>query len=341
MCKLKLLILSIAFVLVGCDDPGNATQNNATNNQTPPPPASTSAWVEAAVGGVLALDDGARLELPAGALTTDATVVFSRVTCEGYVRGSDFDGCLYEVALEGAPDAVLHERLVLSLPSAEATPGCLMGHDEEGWRCQGDWAADTGVVRATATSPGAFVLRSPPKVGTVTPNAGTDLPFEACGGDLIGDWQLALAFGTVAALTGTESDLPPGYTDCAPYEHYEGLTFFINENLSVTPGGEGDAVATWSTTGGYTVYAHSATTAACLDLHQETCPSSCEQVAGVCGCLIREAAGNGSGGDSLHEDAEGQLTLGGQVLEYCVLGDTLTVRRVGPLGPTLKMYTRR
>jgi len=37
----------------------------------------------------------------------------------------------------------------------------------------------------------------------------------------------------------------------------------------------------------------------------------------------------------------GQLTLGGQGLEHCVLGDTLTVRRDGPLGPTLKLYTRR
>jgi hypothetical protein len=35
------------------------------------------------------------------------------------------------------------------------------------------------------------------------------------------------------------------------------------------------------------------------------------------------------------------LTQDGQVLEYCVLGDTLTVRRDGPLGPTLKMYARR
>lgn len=336
--KINIIFLIFILGLASCDDAGTKTLNNQTNNDTPLPPATQAAWIVAAVGGELALDDGARLEIPAGALTEDATVILSRVTCEGYVQGADFDGCLYEVEVA----AELTGRLSVQLPTdATDAPGCLMEMDDEGWRCEADSATETGFVRATASASGSFVLRSPSAVGQVTPNAGTDLPFEICGGDLYGEWKLGLAFGTVEALTGFSSEKVPRYENCEPYHHYEGETFFINETLTVAAGGENGAVATYDTTGGFSVYTHSATTQSCLDLNTESCPSPCVMTAGVCGCLIRDMAGSNSSGKYLFEDTEGQLLLDEQPLEYCVLGDTLTIRRTTPLGTTVKMYSRQ
>ncbi len=340
--KTNILFLILIMGLASCDDASTKTlnnqTNNVTNNDTPLPPSTQAAWIVAAVGGEIVLDDGARLEIPAGVLTEDATVILSRVTCEGYVQGADFDGCLYEVEASVA----LTGRLSVQLPTNVADgPGCLMAMDDEGWRCEADSAAETGSVRATASAPGAFVLRAPATVGQVTPNAGTDLPFEICGGDLYGEWKLALAFGTVEALTGFTSETAPRYGNCEPFHHYEGETFFINETLTVTAGGEDGAVATYDTTGGFSVYTHSATTQVCLNLNEESCPSPCVMTAGVCGCLIRDTAGNVASGKYLYEDTEGQLILDQLPLEYCVLGDTLTVRRTSPLGTTVKMYSRQ
>ena len=42
-----------------------------------------SMMVDAAAGATLLLDDGASVQLPPGALATDAEVSFSRETCDG------------------------------------------------------------------------------------------------------------------------------------------------------------------------------------------------------------------------------------------------------------------
>ena len=196
------ILLTGFFGVAACDDADDSTLKEV------PPPASQAAWVTATEGGSVTLDDGARVEIPAGALTTDATVILERVTCDGYLRHPDFAGCLYEVRAEGG--AQLAGRYTLTLPDERTTPkttgslACLQGRDTEGWRCQGDSTFTTGGLSASASRFNSFVNRAPAP-SRVVPNLGTDYPFVSCGGDPTGSWETVMAFGTIQSLTGISS----------------------------------------------------------------------------------------------------------------------------------------
>ena len=359
---LSLILLSMLFGLAACDDAGG------THLKEVPPPASQAAWVTAAEGGSVTLDDGARVDVPAGALTTDATVILERVTCDGYLRHPDFAGCLYEVRAEsGAQEssaresgaresgATLTGRYTLTLPGpagevaaagAEAQAGgCVLGDGAEGWRCQGDSAAtDGGRVTATASRFGAFLHRLPLLEGSLSPTLVWDLPFSVCDGDLLGEWELVFVVAPKDALEVGSSSGGEDFSDCAPFEFLELWTVEYHERLSISssvyPGAKYDYLRDRD----FDVDRIRYFMPACLELHDYPCQNGCSMTDGVCRCFQNNSSGNGSQSNSLYEDAEGGLhfdSLVAPTLHTCVLGDTLAITYEDPSGPVLKVFRRK
>jgi len=347
---LPLILLISFFGLAACDTSSDGTLKEV------PPPLSHAAWVTAAEGGSVTLDDGARVEIPAGALTTDATVILERVTCDGYLRHPDFGGCLYAVRAEGGAQEgglALTGRYTLTLPGhagesaaagTEADGACVLGDGAEGWRCQGDSAtADGGRVTATASRFGQFLHRLPLLGGALSPTLVWDLPFSVCDGDLLGEWELEFIVAPFDALGVGSWSGGEDFSDCAPHHYHKARTTEYHERLVIGPPWEEGQAACMEIFRSYTVYEFSYFTQACLDLHDHGCPPPCAKVAGVCGCAINKASGEGGGGDCLLENPDGSVSFEGNPnpVHHCVLGDALTVAYEDPAGPVLKVYRRK
>ncbi len=323
----------------------------STVRETPEHPVSVSSVVVAAEGGTLTLPDGARVDLPAGALTTDATVILERVTCDGYLRHPDFAGCLYEVRAEGG--ATLTGRYTLTLPGpgsdetaagGETDGACVLGEGAEGWRCQGDSAAaDGGRVTATASRFGEFLHRLPLLEGSLSPTLVWDLPFSVCDGDLLGEWELLFIVAPFDALGVGSWSGGEDFSDCAPHHHHKARTAEYHERLVIGPPWEEGQAACMEIFRSYAVYEFSYFTQACLDLHDRGCSPPCAKVDGVCGCAIKKVSGDGGGGDCLLENPDGSLSFDGNPnpVHHCAQGDTLAIAYEDPAGPVLKVFRRK
>ncbi|MBU1534965.1 hypothetical protein KKF84_06575, partial [Myxococcota bacterium] len=90
MTRFLITILISFFISTACSS--TETANNTPDTETLAVPLT------AAEGGVIILSDGAQVSFPPGALATDGVVTFSRVSCDGFVRGEGFGSCLYEVS---------------------------------------------------------------------------------------------------------------------------------------------------------------------------------------------------------------------------------------------------
>lgn len=340
---MKRLFFSFSWVFFGlaaCDTASDATLKEV------PPPASAAAWVTAAEGGSVTLDDGARVDIPAGALTTDATMVLERVTCDGYLRHPDFAGCLYAVRAEGA--ATLAGRYTLTLPGGGTTQKeagalpCLLGRDTEGWRCQGDSAFAAGGLTASASRFNSFVNRAPAPSGVV-PNLGTDYPFVSCGGDPTGSWETVMAFGTIESLTGISSSGGEDFSDCGPFGFNRFHTLDFYERLTVNPRVDMEAQTIhYNAFKSHVIYEFTYLTEDCMARHGWTCSPPCLMVSGICGCAIEQSMGEEGGGSDLYVQPDGSLSFGPEEppIEYCVIGDFMAMKYTSMLGTRLKVYRR-
>ena len=186
--------------------------------------------VEAAVGATLALEDGTRVVIPGGALESDAEVSLSRETCEGVYAASRFQSCVYRVS---APDAALVGRYTVSIPSrgnTEARTDCAVALTDDGWRCLVDTEASGESSEASASAFTDFAVRA--ASDDLADDRCTDVPFEPCGGDLLGDWTLTGACGSMQEVLGVtfSFDSPP-YEACDPFDHYMDYPFSIEGSL--------------------------------------------------------------------------------------------------------------
>ena len=352
---LSLILLSMLFGLAACEA---ADTERDTPLKEVPPPASQAAWVTAAEGGSVTLDDGARVDVPAGALTTDATVILERVTCDGYLRHPDFAGCLYEVRAEGGAQesgAELAGRYTLTLPgpagalaaagSEAQVGGCVLGEGAEGWRCQADSAAtDGGRVTATASRFGAFSHQLPLLGGAYAPTLVEDLPFSACDGEITGEWELVFVvsaydmFGLETWSAGLE------FEGCEPFHFLEAFTVEHHERIIVSESLQPGMKYDFEYHHDDDIHRFRYIMPACLTMHELTCEWGCEMTDGVCRCVHQVLQSNGSGGNYLIEDADGGLHLGSlenPTLQTCVNGDTLAWFDETPSGPVLKVFRRK
>ena len=336
-----MLLLSGFLGVVACDD------TKDTPLKEVPPPAEQANWVTAAEGGSVALEDGARVDVPAGALTTDATVILERVTCDGYLRHPDFSGCLYAVRAEGG--AALEGRYTLTLPGGGATQkessplACLLGRDTEGWRCQGDSAYSVGGLTASASRFNSFVGRVPAPSG-LAPNLGTDYPFVSCGGDLTGDWETVMAFGTIESLAGVSWSGGEDFSDCGPFGFNQFHTLDFTERFTVNPRVDEQVQEVhYSAFRQHVIYEFTYLTESCMSLHGWSCSPPCRLESGICGCAIEKSMGEEGGGGSLYVQPDGSLTFDPESapLEYCVMGDLMALKETNMLGTRLKVYRRR
>ena len=305
-------------------------------------PLAVSAVVVAAEGGTLTLPDGARVTIPPGALSHDATVTFSRLTCGGVFRAQEFGSCAYSVtaadgvALTGSYDLKLPTR------SPGLTPDCLLSSVGDGQQCLAMAQAVPGSMTASASRFTSFVLHTrTPRTPAINLISGLD--FTHCGGDLFGTWELVLFAGPLSTLTGiTSPEWNPRFDVCGPDGHYDGRFTRLQETLEITPTTENRVEdADYYSSYYLESLRLTITTDACLDLVDMICSPLCEHREGLCVCPMPYTAG-GTGTNWLYA-VEGGYSFfeGGEPLQYCVLGDTLIRRELQDGVDNFWVYRRK
>jgi hypothetical protein len=297
-----------------------------------PEPAPEPLAVSASIpieGGSIELPDGARVEFPAGALTEEAEVTLRRLDCGGIYQSASFGSCRY--AVEG-PEELLVQPYQLRLPtrapahaSQQTVDGLVsvIGSEDQADR-----------ITTPASTFGEFASWSE---DGIIPNDACVMPeFEACGGELLGNWTQTGGCGTVEQLTNVSWSGPDPYASCDPQDHYVGYPFSISGGLEFL-------ADSYQISSGFMIMKHELVTTECLEIVGETCLPDCSLVEGVCECLFFKAEGEGASGDDVWSTPEvGVVSLGSASHRYCIEGDTLTVEWGAPEDPNryYLIYTR-
>lgn len=294
-------------------------------------PMSATESLTAAAGGVVALDDGATVNVPAGALAVDGPVTLTRETCGGAYASPAFAGCLYSVETPA-----LAGRFAIAMPdhSDARNPIAVVRRGPDGLRPLIDSATFAGSVSATSSEPATFAIRV--IVGNPTDDRCTDAPFEPCGGTIEGDWVLDRACGTSEQVTGVSWEGPDPYAACDPYDYV--IDYPFSATGTVHFGGN----ASFSIGSAAVIRKHTIIATRCLGAVDETCASECERRAGLCDCTWDFAEGSSfaEAGGWAYGDA-GTVTVDGTPFRYCVEGDTLTLEYANYQGPYTMIYTRQ
>jgi hypothetical protein len=340
-------LLALGFVGLGCFGSSNVSEGDAgSGSDAAPPPAldagpsdRASTFVDAADGATIALDDGASLTIPPGALAGDAEVGFER-TCLPVFAAMDYGGCRYRAT--GLPEVI--GRISVALPQT-SDDACVLAQREHGWHCLADSEADGGFVRGSFSTATTFTTRSAVPSGVPADSGCADLAFEPCGGDVTGEWELVRACATYRQLGFSYSTGPDPYAACAegevhrnhPYEADRGLNFTTEP--SGDPDSEGE-LRYQSTSGGRS-WERTIVTETCLTAVGESC--ACASDGYVCDCLREGGTSIGRGG-STYEVVDDELFMDGfdTVVPHCVSGDELILERTHhELGPYHLIFRRR
>lgn len=169
-----MLSMALAACGGGGDDDGGGT------------PSSTSMLVTAAAGGEVTLEDGAGVNIPAGALAADTTITIESTAPSGLPDADTLTGLAYDFGPDGT---TFSAPVTLTLP-VSGTPG-----DGEtavvSWLDESDntWQDLTttvsgGMASAETTHFTTFIIRFKPD------SLGGECSFAACGGDPVGTWTL-------------------------------------------------------------------------------------------------------------------------------------------------------
>lgn len=197
---IHILCVTSTLLLAACGDNDSTTPagsggstNNGNNNSAgtgnTAEPSMASDEVSAAEGGEVALDDGAAVNIPAGALSDDAEVTIE--SSEPSNNLPDFDS-IQGLAYEFGPDGTTFDVPVeLTLPLV-GTPGAdeeavvsWLNTDTNKWEDLETTSA-RGTVTAETTHFTLFVVRfKDVEAGSF------DCSFEACeGGNIVGTWNI-------------------------------------------------------------------------------------------------------------------------------------------------------
>lgn len=320
--------VAAALVLASCG-------NDASSNDSAPADAvlSESRVVEAAVGGTLELEDGARLTLSVEALSQDTEVTLRRETCSGVYQAPSFGGCLYTVSLAEALKQ--GGRVELELPVRETTSAqsCLLAQGGGDWRCLGDSAGVERSVHGSASQGGEFSTRVAP-IDAPRLQGCFDAEFSACGGDPTGSWRLVRGCGTMQQIVGASfSGGTDPYASCEPHSARESLDYSIEGDLLFETNGQ------WSWQHSDRVLKQSVVTVECLQQVGAECTGTV--TAGVCEQSIIKSQGTGGGGGEWHIDTHGSLWRDETLTPYCVDGDRLLLQPSDATGaPYLLIFER-
>ena len=307
---------------------------------------TTTQLVRAENGGEVVLEDGARLVFEPGALGEDSEVVFSRSACTGAYAHPMFGTCRYEVA--GLPSGE-HPRYQLLLPrtSPEGEP-VLRKRASQGYASLLDSNATAELISATGVGPAVFAGVS--TLGTVEDSRFADLVFTACGGDLLGTWELDHTCGATSDILGTYSS---GGND--PYDVCSDTEVFIDEPFSVDGSVSftmrSDDVGELEVRSSHKQWEVSIVAQSCLDRAKLPCGDACVDEEGLCVCTYLESQGTDAMGDFWGYGDEGEFVFtsesptsseptrpGGR---YCVDGDELTIEYPGRNGAPYYLRYRR
>ncbi len=327
-------ILSLNILLAAVFLIGTAACSSESGSGTPMQVGDerVSVVVNAEAGATLLLDDGASVHLPPRALAADAEVSFSREACDGIYASPRFQSCVYRVA---APDAVLNERLLLSLATHnenDAPTDCATALTEDGWRCLVDTEVLDGSSEASASTFTDFMVRA--GADDIVDQRCTDVPFEPCGGELDGAWILSRACGSMQEVIGASFSFEDPYEACGPFEHYVEFPFSLDASLEFSSDGEMRTSETYGTTG------HTMVTEACLAQVGESCGEDCTMSEGICDCILLSSVGGRGSSDAWAYGEDGTFIYFEQAYGYCVEGDRLTVEFPSPTGTHLRIYER-
>lgn len=282
--------------------------------------------IPAASGGAVDLGDGAHLEVPPGALAADALVTLTRDTCSGAWASPTFASCRYTVDSGGVGWL---GRFTLELPvTGEATT--MVRDASDGLRPLLDTRAAPGRLSASGSSDGTFTARAS---GGPPDDRCTDVPFEPCGGDVTGHWDLTDACGSASQIVGISSEGPDPYADCAPFEAV------VDEPWDVAGSVTFDADGTFSASSAVVGFRHQTLTLGCLEVVGQDCNPECTNDGSTCDCTYTQFAANGGWGGAWVETPDGP-EIEGIPYRACVDGDVLAFEFPHPDGPFLQVYAR-
>jgi hypothetical protein len=290
-------------------------------------------------GGVLELDDGARLIVPGSSLTAETEITLTR-ECGGVYKSAAFESCVYGV--EGSADT-LAGGVTLVLPGVANANSRAMVQTDDGFRALAKGSALHEISsegNLSISRFGAYArMRS---LENVDDARCSGLSFEPCGGDPVGDWELVCSTGTYKQLLGSSWSGPDPYATCLPnhvlHEHPYDVTGGMKVGL-----GECDENAAQGCKGplqisrGGTIWRRTLLTEECLATVGETCNSDCTLADGVCDCLFERFKGGGASIDFWHQVNETTASFG----PYCVNGDTLIIENDHPEGTYTSLYRRK
>ena len=307
-------------------------------------PLTVSAVIVAAEGGTLTLPDGARVVIPPGALSRDAEVTFSRITCRGIFRAREFVSCAYSVT---AGDGVtIADRYNLTIPSRDParTPACMFSLTDDGWRCQAAATTAPGLGATTASKFSTFALHVNLPSTRVT-NMVTDLESVTCGGDPFGEWKLMHYSGSDCNFTASCRERNPAFDVCEPFDYYEGNVISGRETLIITPADGNGPEAAWLEEHHYHEgYELQLMTESCLAQAGYVCPVLtpwCTSVNGLCTCRL-PIEGAWGGTQALFQVDGGYSTMeSGRPLPFCVTDDRLLRFDTDPVDPAVWVYQRK
>ncbi len=312
-----LAALALAATLVACDDA--ATDEGAADG---PKPDSTEALITAATGGAVTLDDGAGVNVPAGALAADTTLTIESTEPAGLPDAAGLRGLLYDFGPNGTT-FLMPVALTLPKPGAPAAGETIV----LSWldETSNTWVdLPTTVSGDTVTAPvdhfTRFIVRFRP--GALP----GECEFTACGGDAVGTWTLDSAC--------VDIDDNPFAEQCPTATFTIELT---GATGSLEIGGDASYTVDFHFTGAlsYTLPAACGVPANCADMSDAENGTTCAVAAGGDGCTCTQPIT-----DDNQVPETGTYTTDGNtitttsseagstpsVAEYCVDGNVLKVR---------------
>jgi len=311
-------------------DGGGDGDGDGDGDQTPGPIAE---MITAEEGGAIETT-GAGIDIPGGALSEDTEITVEVILPNGLPEEDSLGSLVYEFGPDGTQfEEPVELTIELNADVPEGMDAAIAWLDEstDTWTKLADSRIEGETVVATTDHFTKFAIVI--TAGGQTSGACTDFAdFEACGGDVEGTWEFALACADVTAESLFGEDNP--FEMCPDL----GVSFVIDISGTITFEGSGDYMSSVTRSGEFGL--NIPTT--CLDQIGGSCAmfadpedmTTATEVDGVCEVVTAQ--------DESTSTEMGTYELEGSTVimtdsatseedppaEYCVQGDVITVRIV-------------
>jgi hypothetical protein len=313
------LSLVSAVGLAACGDDGADSGTDAGVEDAGAPIGED---ITASEGGTVEVD-GAKLDIPAGALSEDTEITVQEISKAGLPDAANIASTVYELGPDGTQFATPVTLSFAFDPSStpEGKEAVLAWLDGDAWSALTDSQVDGETVAATTRhfSVFAVIWKSTGQVGGTC----DDLDFEPCGGDLVGLWEITIGCANLAA--DATDPLPSCDGDSVSLS--VDLTGAIELNADMSYTSTNDVVQ--ETTA---ILPKSCLMGASCDQIADEGEPPFEDTGDACERTTTGATANTETGTYVVDGNTVTLTEEGQepqaADEYCVQGNMLTVRHV-------------